>query len=213
VENPSQGQPGPNRSRGGSSPRLATKRYEKCGLMPSRRVKEAVGGETANRSQIQARPVVQRFSISSSKHRGFASPECFGYATRPHRGHRQERPAKHLDLLTKIFAEKIESKFSVARRERGSAAGCVTEEQRSHGGFWPILIRASSKSPLQNNHLFRQRFLARGLTGETLCRQPLKRLLRRHASVPCTLKVEGAGCARPQVHDSARSSDQTERRR
>ena len=73
---------------------------------------------------------------------------------------------KCLDPLPKRFAEKIESKFSGARRDGGSSAGCVTEEQRSHGQFWPILIRdpsEASKSPAPKKDFFRQRFLAMGL--------------------------------------------------
>jgi hypothetical protein len=70
--------------------------------------------------------------------------------------------------LPKRFAEKIESKFSEARREGGSAAGCVTGEQRRIGGFRPISpkqIERSEQIPDKEDHVFRQRFLARGLTG------------------------------------------------
>jgi hypothetical protein len=68
--------------------------------------------------------------------------------------------------LPKRFAEKIESKFSEARRERGSAAGCVTDEQRRIGGFRPISpeqFERSEPTPNQRNQFFRQRFLAKGL--------------------------------------------------
>ena len=55
-----------------------------------------------------------------------------------------------LDPLPKRFAEKIESKFSEARREGGSAAGCVTDEQRRIGGFRPISPKQTERSePIQ----------------------------------------------------------------
>jgi len=44
--------------------------------------------------------------------------------------------------LPKRFAEKIESKFPVARRERGSAAGCVTDRTGAPGATPPQGILA-----------------------------------------------------------------------
>jgi len=70
--------------------------------------------------------------------------------------------------LPKKFAEKIESKFSVARRERRSAAGCVTESGTTLRGSVADLDPPSERSePVANpkkQSVVRQRLLANGLT-------------------------------------------------
>jgi hypothetical protein len=66
--------------------------------------------------------------------------------------------------LPKRFAEKIESKFTEARRERGSAAGCVTDEQRRIGGFRPISpeqFERSEPTPNQKINFFGKDFWQR----------------------------------------------------
>jgi hypothetical protein len=64
--------------------------------------------------------------------------------------------------LPKRLAEKIESKFSEARREGGSAAGCVTDRTGAPGATPQRRISAdlcetteqSEPIPNQDNHFF-----------------------------------------------------------